>query len=48
MYIIRFFNIYYNVGTAYDLNGANTGNLASGCIYTSSEFRVKMGKTTKR
>lgn len=27
-----FFNIYYNVGTAYDLNGNNTGNLPSGFV----------------
>lgn len=27
-----FFNVYYNVGTAYDLNGANTGNLPSGFV----------------
>ncbi len=27
-----FFNIYYNVGTAYDLNGTNTGNLPSGFV----------------
>ncbi|WP_298365057.1 TonB-dependent receptor [uncultured Lutibacter sp.] len=27
-----FFNIYYNVGTAYDLNGSNTGNLPSGFV----------------
>jgi hypothetical protein len=28
------FFIYYNVGTAYDLNGTNTGNLPSGlCRY---------------
>lgn len=27
-----FFNTFYNVGTAYDLNGSNTGNLASGFV----------------
>ncbi|GGK12211.1 SusC/RagA family TonB-linked outer membrane protein [Yeosuana aromativorans] len=32
VYVPDFFNIYYNVGTAYDLNGANTGNLPSGFV----------------
>lgn len=32
VYFPDFFNIYYNVGTAYDLNGANTGNLPSGFV----------------
>ncbi|WP_025762791.1 SusC/RagA family TonB-linked outer membrane protein [Dyadobacter tibetensis] len=27
-----FFDQYYNIGTAYDLNGANTGNLPSGFV----------------
>jgi len=27
-----FFDQYYNIGTAYDLNGANTGNLPSGIV----------------
>ncbi|PKP14015.1 MAG: TonB-dependent receptor [Bacteroidetes bacterium HGW-Bacteroidetes-3] len=31
-----FFNIYYNVGTAYDLNGTNTGNLPSGFVSTQA------------
>ena len=30
VYFPDFFNTYYNVGTAYDLNGSNTGNLPSG------------------
>jgi hypothetical protein len=34
------FNIYYNVGTAYDLNGANTGNLPSGFVSTQAEIQV--------
>jgi TonB-linked SusC/RagA family outer membrane protein len=32
VYFPDFFNIYYNVGTGYDLNGANTGNLPSGFV----------------
>ncbi|MBC9796121.1 SusC/RagA family TonB-linked outer membrane protein [Sinomicrobium weinanense] len=32
VYMPDFFNIYYNVGTAYDLNGVNTGNLPSGFV----------------
>lgn len=32
VYVPDFFNIYYNVGTAYDLNGNNTGNLPSGFV----------------
>ena len=32
VYVPDFFNIFYNVGTAYDLNGANTGNLPSGFV----------------
>lgn len=32
VYIPDFFNIYYNVGTAYDLNGSDTGNLPSGFV----------------
>jgi TonB-linked SusC/RagA family outer membrane protein len=32
MYVPDFFNVYYNVGTAYDLNGSNTGNLPSGFV----------------
>ncbi|OYX27640.1 MAG: SusC/RagA family TonB-linked outer membrane protein [Flavobacteriales bacterium 32-35-8] len=32
VYIPDFFNIYYNVGTAYDLGGINTGNLPSGFV----------------
>ncbi|MEN9907630.1 MAG: hypothetical protein RLZZ540_771 [Bacteroidota bacterium] len=32
VFIPDFFNIYYNVGTAYDLGGINTGNLPSGFV----------------
>ena len=32
VYFPDFFNIYYNVGTAYDLSGVNTGNLPSGFV----------------
>lgn len=32
VFIPEFFNIYYNVGTAYDLGGINTGNLPSGFV----------------
>lgn len=32
-----FFNIYYNVGTAYDIAGVNTGNLPSGFVRIQSE-----------
>ncbi|MDT0687682.1 SusC/RagA family TonB-linked outer membrane protein [Autumnicola psychrophila] len=32
IYVPDFFNIYYNVGTAYDLGGNNTGNLPSGFV----------------
>ncbi len=31
-FIGGFFEIYYNVGTAYDINGNNTGNLPSGFV----------------
>ena len=34
-----FFNIYYNVGTAYDINGNNTGTLPSGFVRIQSENR---------
>jgi len=32
VFVPDFFNIYYNVGTAYDLGGINTGNLPSGFV----------------
>ena len=32
VYVPDFFNVYYNVGTAYDLNGSNTGTLPSGFV----------------
>ncbi len=39
LYAPDFFNIYYNVGTAYDINGNNTGTLPSGFVRTQSENR---------
>lgn len=42
-----FFNIYYNVGTAYDLNGTNTGNLASGFVSTQAANPNLKWETTK-
>jgi TonB-linked SusC/RagA family outer membrane protein len=32
-----FFDQFWNIGTAYDLNGANTGNLPSGFVSTQAE-----------
>lgn len=37
LYAPDFFNIYYNVGTAYDINGNNTGTLPSGFVRIQSE-----------
>ncbi len=37
LYSPDFFNIYYNVGTAYDINGNNTGTLPSGFVRIQSE-----------
>lgn len=37
VYSHDFFNIYYNVGTAYDINGNNTGTLPSGFVRIQSE-----------
>jgi TonB-linked SusC/RagA family outer membrane protein len=37
VYSPDFFNIYYNVGTAYDINGNNTGTLPSGFVRIQSE-----------
>jgi hypothetical protein len=48
MCIIRFFNIYYNVGTAYDFNGANTGNLPSGLYLHRQKIQGLNGKQQKR
>lgn len=42
-----FFNIYYNVGTAYDLNGTNTGNLPSGFVSTQAANPNLKWETTK-
>lgn len=42
-----FFNIYYNVGTAYDLNGTNTGNLSSGFVSTQAANSNLKWETTK-
>lgn len=39
LYSPDFFNIYYNVGTAYDINGNNTGTLPSGFVRIQSENR---------
>jgi TonB-linked SusC/RagA family outer membrane protein len=37
LYSPDFFNVYYNVGTAYDINGNNTGTLPSGFVRIQSE-----------
>ncbi|TRX07215.1 SusC/RagA family TonB-linked outer membrane protein [Flavobacterium gawalongense] len=42
-----FFNIYYNVGTAYDLNGTNTGNLPSGFVSIQAANSGLKWETTK-
>ena len=42
-----FFEIYYNVGTAYDINGNNTGNLPSGFVSTQAENPNLKWETTK-
>ncbi|MFV7236464.1 SusC/RagA family TonB-linked outer membrane protein [Flavobacterium sp. ZB4R12] len=42
-----FFNIYYNVGTAYDLNGSNTGNLPSGFVSIQAANSGLKWETTK-
>lgn len=47
VYAPDFFNIYYNVGTAYDLNGANTGNLSSGFVSTQGVNPGLKWETTK-
>ena len=39
LYSPDFFNVYYNVGTAYDINGNNTGTLPSGFVRIQSENR---------
>jgi TonB-linked SusC/RagA family outer membrane protein len=47
VYIPDFFNIYYNVGTAYDLNGDDTGNLPSGFVSVKGENRNLRWESTK-
>ncbi|HCE56145.1 MAG TPA: TonB-dependent receptor [Lutibacter sp.] len=42
-----FFEIYYNVGTAYDINGNNTGTLPSGFVSTQAENPDLKWETTK-
>lgn len=42
-----FFEIYYNVGTAYDINGNNTGNLPSGFVSIQAENQDLKWETTK-
>ncbi|HWS60079.1 MAG TPA: TonB-dependent receptor [Flavobacterium sp.] len=47
VYYPDFFNVYYNVGTAYDLNGANTGNLPSGFVSVQAANPGLQWETTK-
>jgi TonB-linked SusC/RagA family outer membrane protein len=47
VYFPDFFNIYYNVGTAYDLNGTNTGNLPSGFVSIQAANSGLKWETTK-
>jgi TonB-linked SusC/RagA family outer membrane protein len=47
VYYPDFFNIYYNVGTSYDLNGANTGNLPSGFVSVQAANTGLKWETTK-
>ncbi|WP_370477582.1 SusC/RagA family TonB-linked outer membrane protein [Tamlana flava] len=42
-----FFNTFYNVGTAYDLNGADTGNLPSGFVSIQAANSGLKWETTK-
>ncbi|KJD36456.1 TonB-dependent receptor [Tamlana sedimentorum] len=42
-----FFNTFYNVGTAYDLNGNNTGNLPSGFVSIQAANSGLKWETTK-
>lgn len=42
-----FFNTFYNVGTAYDLNGNNTGNLPSGFVSIQAANPGLKWETTK-
>lgn len=47
VYFPDFFNIYYNVGTAYDLSGTNTGNLPSGFVSIQAANSGLKWETTK-
>ena len=42
-----FFNTFYNVGTAYDLNGADTGNLPSGFVSIQAANPALKWETTR-
>ncbi len=42
-----FFEIYYNIGTAYDINGNNTGTLPSGFVSTQAPNPDLKWETTK-
>jgi TonB-linked SusC/RagA family outer membrane protein len=42
-----FWNVYYNIGTAYDLNGSNTGNLPSGFVSIQAANPNLKWETTK-
>jgi hypothetical protein len=46
-FIDGFFEIYYNVGTAYDINGNGTGNLPSGFVSIQAENPNLKWETTK-
>ncbi|WP_100614122.1 SusC/RagA family TonB-linked outer membrane protein [Confluentibacter citreus] len=46
-FVPDFFNIYYNVGTAYDLSGINTGNLPSGFVSIQAANSALKWETTK-
>lgn len=46
-YTNDFFDIYYNIGTAYDINGNNTGTLPSGFVSTQAENTDLKWETTK-
>ncbi|WP_373517280.1 SusC/RagA family TonB-linked outer membrane protein [Pricia sp.] len=46
-FVPDFFNIYYNVGTAYDLNGTNGGTLPSGFVSVQAANSGLKWETTK-
>lgn len=46
-YASGFFEQYYNIGTAYDINGNNTGNLPSGFVSVQAENPDLKWETTK-